>query len=110
MQAAWKKLITGTGGGAAEMANLDKIGIQLGNERSFLAGLDALEKGYAEKVKSVRAGYRPEVVKTLDERRGREGMGASGTVEITDKKGGKYSVPAAEAEALKAELRAEGLL
>ena len=33
-----------------------------------------------------------------------------GAVEITDKKGQKYSVPAAESEALKAELRAEGLL
>lgn len=34
----------------------------------------------------------------------------SGTVVITDKNGQRYDVPAAEAEALRAELRAEGLL
>lgn len=41
---------------------------------------------------------------------GAQGSTASDTVEITDKKGQKYSVPAAEVEAVKAELRAEGLL
>ena len=41
---------------------------------------------------------------------GAQGSAASDAVEITDKKGQKYSVPAAEVEAVKAELRAEGLL
>lgn len=110
MQAAYQKLVTGTGGGEKELANLERIGLMLSNEASFVEGFNALREAYHAKVRQVRKGFADPVLQQYDKNATREAPKAAGTVEVVDKKGGKYNVPAAEAEALKAELRAEGLL
>lgn len=106
--AAYQKLITGAGASDAERKNLERISVDLKSEKGFARGLESLKAAYDAKVKDVRARFRPEVVKRLEQGQKREGLG--GNVEVVDKKGTKYSVPAAEVEALRAELRAEGLL
>jgi hypothetical protein len=68
MQLAYRKLITGTGGGEKEMAEIEKAGLDLTNEKSFLAGLKALEEGYTARLQQVKAGYPEQVVKTYESR------------------------------------------
>jgi hypothetical protein len=62
MMLAYRNLVTGTGGSIEEMNKIDEAGADLKNERSFLKGLEALERGYTARLKMVYAGYSPEVV------------------------------------------------
>jgi hypothetical protein len=77
MLAAYQKLITGAGASDAERANLEKISIDLKNEKGFASGLESLKQAYDAKVKDVRARFRPEVVQRLEQGQKREGGGSA---------------------------------
>lgn len=75
MQAAYQKLVTGTGGGEKELANLERIGLMLTNEDSFVEGFKALQEAYHAKVKQVRSGFASPVLQQYDKNASREGLG-----------------------------------
>lgn len=87
MLAAYQKLITGAGASDAERANLAKISLDLNNEKSFASGLESLKAAYEAKVRDVRARFKPEVVKKLEEGQRREGATAA-LVKVRRKKDG----------------------
>lgn len=99
--AAYKKLITGTGGGKDELANLERISVELTNEESFKSGLESLKRAYDAKVKDVQARFRPEVVQRLEAGRRREGAGG-GTIKMRFPNGQTDDVPASEVDEAKA--------
>jgi hypothetical protein len=68
MMLAYQKLVTGTGGSNEEMNKIRQAGADLGNEKSFTRGLQALENGYDAYLKQIQAGYRPEVIDTYNKR------------------------------------------
>lgn len=68
MMAAYQKLVTGTGGSAEELANIKRIGADLGSEKGFRAGVKALGVAFDAKMRALNASYDPEVIRTYQGR------------------------------------------
>jgi hypothetical protein len=96
---AYQKLVTGTGGGAKELDRIARAGADLKNEASFARGLESLKEGYDARLKQIQAGYRPEVVKTYNDRNPAfvpppEAPTEGGEIEVITPDGKEATVPA----------------
>ncbi len=68
MMLSYQKLVTGTGGGQEELKKIAEAGADMKNERSFVKGYESLKNNYQAYLRKVQGGYRPEVVKTFEDR------------------------------------------
>jgi hypothetical protein len=96
---AYQKLVTGTGGGANELKKIEMAGADLKNEASFERGLKSLKEGYDARLKQIQAGYKPEVIKTYNDRNPAfvpppEAPTEGGEIEVITPDGKEATVPA----------------